>query len=386
MLFSMLANLAEDRQGAESHPGDDVAAALKRLASNGVDRERAAALLDTALIVPVLTAHPTEVMRKSMLDHRNRIAGLMRVRDLGRAETGDGDVIEQAILRQIALLWQTRPLRRERLFVADEVEIALAYLREQLLPVLPALYARWERELGRRPRSFLRLGSWIGGDRDGNPNVTADSLRLALKRASQTVIASHLERLHALGADLSISTELASPTEAVAQLAKRSGDVNAARRDEPYRRAITGMYARLAATYEHLAGENAPRLPSVTGERYASAEEFRADLVAIAHSLGAAGEGLLATGGALGRLIRTVETCGFHLAALDLRQNSDVHARVVAELLRVAGVEANYVALDEASRVSLLIRELSSQRPLSSPFATYTDETTSELAIVHAAA
>ena len=267
MLFSMLANLAEDRQGAERQAGDDVAEALKRLASEGVDRARAASLLDAALIVPVLTAHPTEVMRKSMLDHRNRIAELMRLRDLGRVETRDGDVIEQAILRQIALLWQTRPLRRERLFVADEVEIALAYFRDMLLPVLPALYARWERDLSHRPRSFLRLGSWIGGDRDGNPNVNADSLRLALKRASQTVIASYLDRLHALGADLSISTELASPTEAVAQLADRSGDLNAARRDEPYRRAITGMYARLAATYERLTGESAPRPPSVAGER-----------------------------------------------------------------------------------------------------------------------
>jgi phosphoenolpyruvate carboxylase len=336
--------------------------------------------------VPVLTAHPTEVMRKSMLDHRNRIAEFMRLRDLGRAETRDGDVIEEAILRQIALLWQTRPLRRERLFVADEVEIALAYLSDRLVPVLPALYARWERDLAHRPRSFLRLGSWIGGDRDGNPNVNADSLRLALKRASQTVIASYLDRLHALGADLSISTELAAPTEAVSQLADRSGDLNAARRDEPYRRAITGMYARLASTYEWLSGERAPRPPSVTRERYTSAEEFRSDLVAIAHSLGAGGARLLATGGALGRLIRIVETCGFHLAALDLRQNADVHARVVSELLRVAGVAADYLALDEPSRVSLLSRELSSQRPLASSFAAYTDETASELAIVHAAA
>ena len=386
MLFSMLANLAEDRQGTERHAGDDVAAALKRLGAEGVDRTRAASLLDAALIVPVLTAHPTEVMRKSMLDHRNRIAGLMHLRDLGRTETGDGDVIEQAILRQIALLWQTRALRRERLFVADEVEIALAYLRDMLLPVLPALYARWERDLSQRPRSFLRLGSWIGGDRDGNPNVTAGSLRLALKRASQTVIASYLDQLHAIGANLSISTELAFTTDAVAQLADRSGDLNPARRDEPYRRAITGMYARLAATYQRLTGEGAPRPPSVTGVRYDSAEEFRTDLVALAHSLGAAGEGLLATGGALGRLIRAVETCGFHLAALDLRQNADVHARTVAELLRVAGVEADYLALDEASRVSLLTRELSSQRPLASAFATYTDETVSELAVVHAAA
>jgi len=386
MLFSMLANLAEDRQGAARGGADEVVEALERLTADGVGREQVVALLDRALIVPVLTAHPTEVMRKSMLDHRNRIAELMRQRDLGRAETREGDVIEQAIQRQIALLWQTRPLRRERLYVADEVEIALAYLRDMLLPVLPALYARWERLVSHRPRSFLRLGSWIGGDRDGNPNVTADSLRLALRRASQTVLESYLDQLHALGADLSVSTELATPTEAVAALAERSGDVNAARRDEPYRRAITGMYARLAASFERIAGQVAPRPPSVAGEPYENAEQLRADLVAIAHSLGAAGEGLLATGGALGRLIRAVETYGFHLATLDLRQNADVHARVVADLLKVAGVEAGYLALDEASRVALLTRELASERPLASPFAAYSDETASELAIVHAAA
>jgi phosphoenolpyruvate carboxylase len=386
MLFSMLANLAEDRQAAAHHAGDDVDAALQRLAEEGIGRDEAASLLDRALIVPVLTAHPTEVMRKSMIDHRNRIAGLMRQRDLGRVETPDGDLIEQAILRQIALLWQTRPLRRERLFVADEVDIALAYLRDMLLPVLPVVYARWERLLSHRPRSFLRLGSWIGGDRDGNPNVTADSLRLALRQNSQTVVASYLDQVHALGSDLSISTELADPTDAVAALADRSGDVNAARRDEPYRRAITGVYARLAATYENLTGHAAPRPASVKAEPYDRAERFRADLVAIAHSLGIAGGGLLATGGALGRLIRTVEACGFHLATLDLRQNADVHARVVADLLKVAGVEADYLALDEPSREALLRRELASERLLGSPFATYADETASELAIVHAAA
>ncbi len=386
MLFSMLANLAEDRQAAARHSGDDVEAALQLLADEGIDKDAAAALLDRALIVPVLTAHPTEVMRKSMIDHRNRIAGLMRLRDLGRIETLDGDLIEQAILRQISLLWQTRPLRRERLYVADEVDIALAYLRDMLLPMLPVVYARWERLLSQRPKSFLRLGSWIGGDRDGNPNVTADSLRLALRQSSQTVLASYLEQVHALGSDLSISTELADPTDAVAALADRSGDVNAARRDEPYRRAITGIYARLAGTYRRLVGHPAPRPPSVEAEPYLRADQFRADLVAIAHSLGMAGGGLLASGGALGRLIRSVETCGFHLATLDLRQNADVHARVVADLLKVAGVEQDYLALDEPSREALLRRELASERPLASPFVAYTEETASELAIVHAAA
>ncbi len=386
MLFSMLANLAEDRQGAAERSGDSVATAMQRLAKQGIDAGAAAALLDRALIVPVLTAHPTEVMRKSMLDHRNRIAELMRFRDQGRSETPDGDLIEQAIVRQIALLWQTRPLRRERIVVADEVDIALAYLRDIFLPVLPTLYSRWERVLPHRPRSFLRLGNWIGGDRDGNPNVNADSLHLTIGRASESLLARYLDDLHALGAELSISTELATTTGELGQLADTGGDINPVRRDEPYRRAITGIYARLAATYLRNTGRAPARTSSVPGEPYASADALRADLVAIAHSLGEGGAGILATGGALGRMIRAVETFGFHLATLDLRQNADVHQRVVADLLKVAGVEADYQQLDEAARVTLLRRELASERLLASPFAQYTDETLSELAIVRAAA
>ena len=386
MLFSMLANLAEDRQGGLNESGEDVATVLKRLAAQDIGIDKAAALLDAALIVPVLTAHPTEVMRKSMIDHRNRIAELMRHRDLGRTETPSGDAVEQAILRQIALLWQTRPLRRERLYVADEVEIALTWLRDVFMPVLPLLYARWERSLPHRPRSFLRLGSWIGGDRDGNPNVTAESLGLALGRASQAALESYLEQLHALGAELSISTELAAATDEVKRLAERSGDTHPARQDETYRRAITGIYARLAATYEQFTGHPPGRRASVPGEPYRRPEELRTDLVDIAHSLSQGGAGLLSTGGALGRLIRAVESCGFHLATLDLRQNSDVHARVVADLLKVAGVEADYSKLDEDARVALLRRELASERLLASPFATYSPETDSELGVVRAAA
>jgi phosphoenolpyruvate carboxylase len=385
MLFSMLANLAEDRQGRQE-AGLDVAAAMRWLDERGVRATEVGALLDAALLVPVLTAHPTEVMRKSMLDHRNRIAELMRLRDAGASESPDGDVIEQAILRQIALLWETRPLRRERMQVQDEVEIALACLRDVFLPVLPQLYARWERLLPRRPGCFLRLGSWIGGDRDGNPNVNADSLHYALRQAAQAVLTAYLEALHLLGAELSISTELAAATDAVLALAESSGDVAPARRDEPYRRALIGLYARVAATYVAFTGQQPARPPTVPGRPYANPQELRRDLVAIALSLGQHGAGLLATGGALGRLIRQVECCGFHLATLDLRQNSDVHARVVADLLRAAGIEADYARLDEAARVALLRRELAGPRPLWSPFASYAAETQSELAVVRAAA
>ncbi|MBA3880087.1 MAG: phosphoenolpyruvate carboxylase [Sphingobium sp.] len=386
MLFSMLANLAEDRQGVAREAGADLEAAVARLSSAGIDHSAIDALLENALIAPVLTAHPTEVRRKSMIDHKNRIAELMKLRDAGLPTTPDGDNVEQAIARQIALLWQTRVLRRERLYVTDEVETALSYLRDIFLPTLPALYQRWDRALGRRVPSFLRPGSWIGGDRDGNPFVVADSLRTALARACETVLDHYLDAVHTLGAELSISTAHADVSAEVQALADASGDLAEARADEPYRRALSGIYARLAATHLALTGKPAARPSALAGAAYPTCDAFRGDLIAIAHGLAAERGGALASAGALGRLIRAVETFGFHLATLDMRQNSAVHERVVADLLRGAGGEADYAALDEGARIALLRRELASPRPLVSRFAVYADETRSELAILGAAA
>jgi phosphoenolpyruvate carboxylase len=386
MLFSMLANLAEDRQGVEVESGADVASTLKRLKADGIGRDAVMQLLDHALIVPVLTAHPTEVRRKSMIDHKNRIAELMALKDLGLDETEDGDRIDDAILRQIALLWQTRVLRREKLGVADEVETALSYLRDVFLPVLPALYARWDRALGDRAPSFLRAGSWIGGDRDGNPFVTAESMRHALGRAAETVLVYYLDQVHALGAELSISTEHVQVDSSVLELAEASHDTAASRQDEPYRRALSGIYARLSATHHKLIGKAPPRPAPLAAAPYADPAEFRAELTAIARGLTLEGNGPLASGGALGRLIRAVETFGFHLATLDMRQNSAIHERVVAELLKAAGVSEDYLALSEDDRVALLRNELAGPRLLTSPYADYSEETASELAIVRAAA
>ena len=385
MMFSMLANLAEDRQGLAVEGGTSLADAVEQLRATGVTDVRIAEALGESLIAPVLTAHPTEVRRKSMIDHRNRIADLMRLKDTGRQDTVEGESIDHAIAQQIALLWQTRALRRERLYVADEVDTARAYFRDVFLPVLPALYARWERALGKRPPSFLRPGSWIGGDRDGNPFVTADSLRMAMTRGAETALGHYLDAVHQIGAELSVSSELAEVDPGVLALADASQDTSPARADEPYRRALSGIYARLAATYRDLTGEEPPRQSALAADPYASPEEVRRDLRTIAYSLGKDG-GVLARGGALGRLIRAVETFGFHMATLDLRQNSAVHERVVAELLQVAGVESDYAGLDEAARVALLGRELNQPRLLASPFAVYSDETLGELAIVRAAA
>ncbi|KTE21000.1 phosphoenolpyruvate carboxylase [Sphingopyxis sp. H050] len=386
MLFSMLANLAEDRQGVAAEPEATVAAALEKLRADGIDSDAVAALLDAALVAPVLTAHPTEVRRKSVLDHKNRIAELMRLRDAGSDETPEGDIVEEAIRRQIVLLWQTRPLRMEKLFVADEIDNALTYLRDVFVPVLPKLYARWEAELGQRPASFLRVGSWIGGDRDGNPFVTAETLKLATSRNAAAVLGHYADAVHGLGAELSVSSGLAPVPEAVEALAEASGDNAPSRRDEPYRRALSGIYARVCATYAGIVGKAPPRASALKGEAYATPADFRRDLLVIANGLSASGEGQLVGIGALGRLIRAVEVFGFHLATLDMRQNSAVHERVLAELLKVSGVESDYLALDEEARVALLRRELGVNRPLAATWHAWSEETAGELAIVHAAA
>jgi phosphoenolpyruvate carboxylase len=386
MLFSMLANLAEDRQGVAAEPEATVAAALEKLRADGIDGDAVTALLNAALVAPVLTAHPTEVRRKSVLDHKNRIAELMRLRDAGLDETPEGDIVEEAIRRQIVLLWQTRPLRMEKLFVADEIDNALTYLRDVFVPVLPKLYARWEAELGQRPASFLRVGSWIGGDRDGNPFVTAETLKLATSRNAAAVLGHYADAVHALGAELSVSSGLAPVPEAVEALAEASGDDAPSRRDEPYRRALSGIYARVCATYASIVGKAPPRPSALKGESYATPADFRRDLLIIANGLSASGEGQLVGIGALGRLIRAVEVFGFHLATLDMRQNSAVHERVLAELLKVSGVEGDYLALDEEARVALLRRELGVNRPLAAAWHEWSEETAGELAIIHAAA
>ena len=385
MLFSLLANIAEDREGVAREEGADLAAAVAAQEAQGVGRGDVVDLLQSANMVPVFTAHPTEVRRRSILDHRARIAELMALRDTGAEVTSQGDRVEAAIKRQVILLWQTRPLRQEKLVVADEVDNALAVVRDVLMPVLPGLYARWEAALGERPPAFLRVGSWIGGDRDGNPFVTAETLTMALSRGAEAALGRTLDGLHELGRELSISAGLADVPDAVLALADASGDDAPARADEPYRRAISGLYARAAATYQALVGRAPARPSRLAAEPYAGPDALRADLTVLARAL-AAGSEAMAGGGALGRLIRHLEVFGFHGPTLDLRQNSAIHERTVAELFAWAGVEADYASLDEEARVALLIAELRQNRPLGAAWVEYGEETAGELAIFRAAA
>jgi phosphoenolpyruvate carboxylase len=233
--------------------------------------------------------------------------------------------------------------------------------------------------------SFLRMGSWIGGDRDGNPFVTADALRQALLLQSQRALAFYLEQVNLLGGELSLDGHYVAVSEQAQALADASPDHSPHRQDEPYRRALSGIYARLAATAAFLGHAEIARHAVGTAPAYENAEELSGDLAIIHRSLLSNGSGALARG-RLRKLRRAVDVFGFNLASIDMRQNSDVHERVIHELLEKAIPGTGYSSLPEDQRVVLLLEELRTPRLLASPFLTYSDETTSELAISREAA
>jgi phosphoenolpyruvate carboxylase len=388
--FLQMTNIAEDhlqrRRGGDGFDRPDtVEGAVAALAAQGVGQGPVLELLSAALVAPVLTAHPSEVRRKSVLDREASVALDLARLDLARGDLARAEA-ERDLKRQMSILWRTRLLRRERMSVADEVWNAVSYFERSFLQAMPELYAHWQALLGTDDlKSFLRIGSWVGGDRDGNPHVDGAVMRQALRWHARAALGRYLEIIHALGAELSISAELTGVTPDLQALADRAHDPSHQRADEPYRQALTGVYARLAASYRQLTGEPAPRAPALEAEPYASAAELAADLKVIQNSLLTTHGGSFAEG-PMPKLIRAVDLFGFHLATLDMRQNSAVHERVVAELLRAAGVCARYEDLQESERLQLLLGELGHARLLASPYATYSEETQRELETLRAAA
>ncbi|QIM50832.1 phosphoenolpyruvate carboxylase [Hydrogenophaga crocea] len=389
--FSHLANLAEDRhhirrravhERAGGLQTGSLGLALQRLQAAGLTPDTVAHTLAAAHLSPVLTAHPTEVQRKSILDAERDIARLLAERDL--ALPREQATIEAQMRARVTQLWQTRLLRFTKLSVADEIENALSHYESTFLSQIPRLYAELEAGLGRPVAPFLRMGQWIGGDRDGNPNVTAATLELALQRQADLALRHHLTQVHLLGGELSMSGMLVGASAEMQALAERSPDTNAHRQDEPYRRALTGMYARLAATLKALTGGEAARHAVAPQNAYADAAEFLADLRTIEASL-RAHHGAALIDARLRPLIRAVEVFGFHLATIDLRQSSDQHEAVVAELLAAAQIEPDYAALGEDAKRAVLLRALNDVRPLRVPGTAYSAHTQGELAIFETA-
>ena len=206
------------------------------------------------------------------------------------------------------------------------------------------------------------MGSWIGGDRDGNPFVNAEVLRQAIEMQSKRVVDFYLDELHLLGAELSLDRARVSISAQLQELVGRSPDASPRRAAEPYRQAVVGIYARLVATARGLGQVVLPRHAVTQAQPYAAASELRADLDMLYRSLFANGSALIARG-RLRALRRAVEVFGFHLASVDLRQNSDVHERVLAELF-ASGTGADYAQMPEQARTALLLAELATARPL----------------------
>jgi phosphoenolpyruvate carboxylase len=390
--FSHLLNIAEDEQqhrrrrayaqaGSPRRPGS-FSHALDEI--KGVSFEELGHWFARAQIAPALTAHPTEVQRQSILDCERQIARLLAL-----PQTPERD---EAMHAEVLRLWLTSMLRSAKLEVADEVANGINFFRLTFLAELPRLYAEFEQALKERFAldelpwlpPFLTIGSWIGGDRDGNPNVDAGVLRTAQLLHARLLFAHYLEETHSLGRELAISERLSDVPAEVHALAMRSADASPHRRREPYRRALSGIYSRLAATAEALAGHAASPPPLGRGAAYGSAEEFQAELAIISGGLKKQGAGLLAKG-RLRLLERKVSLFGFHLAPLDLRQSADLHEASVDELLQRAGVHG-YRDLGEKQRIELLTKELASPRPLRSPHLPYSALVEKELAILEAAA
>jgi phosphoenolpyruvate carboxylase len=399
--FSHLANIAEDQNnirqmrarstvGGSPRPGT-LALTLSHARAAGFSAADLRRFFAEALVSPVLTAHPTEVRRKSTIDREMEIAALLDRRERVQLTPEEIEASDEQLRRAVVTLWQTNLLRRTKLTVLDEVANGLSFYDYTFLHEVPRLHCALEDRLNEGEASargelasFLRMGSWIGGDRDGNPFVTAEVMRGTLRLQSSRVLRFYLEELHVLGAELSLAAHLADVSDELRALAQRSPDTSPHRSGEPYRLAVSGIYARLTATALKL-DVGITRRPVGEAAPYANVGEYKADLDILNRSLIANNSGVIARG-RLRLLRRALDCFGFHLASLDMRQNSAVHERTIAELLDAANPGTSYLALNEDARIAQLASELRNARPLTSVFVKYSDETLSELAVFHAAA
>ena len=367
-----------------------LANAVASARAEGLDEDEITATLKDMLASPVFTAHPTEMRRASVVQREYEISQLLQAFDKSPT-SGERRGIDEDLFRAVALLWNTRLNRPERITVQDEVNNLVGAVKRAILPALVTLYNEWGRDLSEEFRShehalpnILKLGSWIGGDRDGHPHVDDVTLNYAFKTQAQVILDFYLEKLGELDTELTLSDEVTPASDALYELARKSLNIEVHRVDEPYRRAIAFLKLRLVRTRARLldqpvnngAAEAAP---------YETCNDFIADLVTVRDSLVEHG-GPRMVGRTLRTLIRIARSCGFHLLALDLRQNSDVHERVIAELFTQSSELIDYISLPESERCSLLFAELSNDRVLRWPYARYSDETRKELRIVDAAA
>lgn len=394
-LFAQILNIAEDvhherRRQIHEDAGHSAAEGsltetVRKLKAGKVNGKAVQQQLDNTVVTAVLTAHPTEVQRQTVLSFNRRIRALLPQRE--RCTNPDALAQLRREIDTVLLgLWQTSETRRHKLSVNDEINNGVSIFPMSFFEALPKLYRTMERDFqtaypGVRVPNILKIGGWIGGDRDGNPFVSAETLRFAFRRHADAVFRFYRGELDKLYRELPLSIRRVKVNDDVMALAALSPDEEIARTEEPYRRAIAYIMARAMGKARSLGLGMGCKFGFL--EPYATVEEFLNDLKKLQRSLHENGSQLLAEG-RLADIIRSVSVFGFHMMPLDLRQHAGKHADVVAELFQHAGLE-DYNSLNEEQKQAALLRELSHQRPLYSPFITYSDHTRHELAIFNEA-
>ena len=394
-LFAQILNIAEDvhherRRQIHEDAGHSAAEGsltetVRKLKAGKVNGKAVQQQLDNTVVTAVLTAHPTEVQRQTVLSFNRRIRALLPQRE--RCTNPDALAQLRREIDTVLLgLWQTSETRRHKLSVNDEINNGVSIFPMSFFEALPKLYRTMERDFqtaypGVRVPNILKIGGWIGGDRDGNPFVSAETLRFAFRRHADAVFRFYRGELDKLYRELPLSIRRVKVNDDVMALAALSPDEEIARTEEPYRRAIAYIMARAMGKARSLGLGMGCKFGFL--EPYATVEEFLNDLKKLQRSLHENGSQLLAEG-RLADIIRSVSVFGFHMMPLDLRQHAGKHADVVAELFQHAGLE-DYNSLNEEQKQTALLRELSHQRPLYSPFITYSDHTRHELAIFNEA-
>ena len=394
-LFAQILNIAEDvhherrrqihEEAGHSAAEGSLTETVRKLKAGKVNGKAVQQQLDNTVVTAVLTAHPTEVQRQTVLSFNRRIRALLPQRE--RCTNPEALAQLRREIDTVLLgLWQTSETRQYKLSVNDEINNGVSIFPMSFFEALPKLYRTMERDFqtaypGVRVPNILKIGGWIGGDRDGNPFVSAETLRFAFRRHADAVFRFYRGELDKLYRELPLSIRRVKVNDDVMALAALSPDEEIARTEEPYRRAIAYIMARAMGKARSLGLGMGCKFGFL--EPYATVEEFLTDLKKLQRSLHENGSQLLAEG-RLANIIRSVSVFGFHMMPLDLRQHAGKHADVVAELFQHAGLE-DYNSLNEEQKQTALLRELSHQRPLYSPFITYSDHTRHELAIFNEA-
>ncbi len=380
--YFYLANVAEQTHRLDEHhgraagrPRGRLQAAVDRVLDGGADGAAAVEIAGRLEVRPVFTAHPTEAARRSILTKVRRVAELLEERADPRLSDADAARIERRLAEIVDLVWQTDELRAERPTPVDEARSMIYYFDELFRDVVPELFDELDHQLGRlgvdladgaRP---LHFGTWVGGDRDGNPNVTPEVTLEVLAMQHDHALRELIAAVEELATELSssarivdysseLAASLAADQEALPETHDRFARLSPG---EPYRQKLGYVHQRLMNTRRRLA-EGSRHVP---GEDYARAAELAADLLVMRDSL-AANSGELIARGSLGQLIRRVAAFGFHLATMDIREHATKHHAVLAELYSRLDEDPGYAALDGQQRIELLTAELESRRPLAS--------------------